>query len=205
MKKTFYTLYLKRVIDFNLALVALIILSPLLLLTLVFQILFNGFPIFFTQERIGKDEKYFKLLKFRTMNNKRDLKGALLPDHQRKTLFGSFLRATSIDELPSLINILKGEMAIIGPRPLLVEYLPLYNQKQKQRHLVRPGLSGLAQVKGRNSISWEEKFNYDIYYLKKISLFFDIKIIVLTIFFILTFRPVDKSSNITMEKFNGKN
>lgn len=203
MKKTLYSLYLKRFIDFNLALIALIVLSPLLILVIPLQIIFNGFPIFFTQQRIGKDEKIFKLIKFRTMNNKRNSVGSLLPDYQRKTLFGSFLRATSIDELPSLINILKGDMAVIGPRPLLVEYLPLYNQEQKRRHFVRPGLSGLAQVKGRNLLSWEKKLNYDISYLSKISFFFDVKIIMFTIINILFLKPVDSSKLNTMEKFIG--
>lgn len=203
MKRTFYSMYLKRTIDFNLALLALIILSPLLFIVILLQIIFNGFPIFFTQERVGKDEKIFKLIKFRTMNNKRDKSGTLLPDYQRKTLFGTFLRATSIDELPSLINILKGDMAVIGPRPLLVEYLPLYNQEQKQRHLVRPGLSGLAQVKGRNLLSWNEKFTFDLTYLNKISLYFDFKIIILTTINILFLKPVDSSKTNTMEKFKG--
>ncbi len=203
MKKTFYSLYLKRFIDFNLAFFALIVLSPLLLFVIILQIIFNGFPIFFTQLRVGKDEKILKLIKFRTMNNKKDKFGVLLPDYQRKTWYGSFLRATSIDELPSLINIIKGDMAIIGPRPLLVEYLPLYNSEQKQRHLIRPGLSGLAQIKGRNLLSWDQKFYYDLVYLKKISLYFDVKIILITIFNIVSFRPVNANNKITMEKFKG--
>ena len=203
MKKTFYSLYIKRFIDFHLALIALILLSPILIFVALFQIIFNGFPIFFTQERVGRGERIFKLIKFRTMNNKKDEKGHLLPDFKRKTLYGSFLRASSIDELPSLINILKGDMAVIGPRPLLVEYLPLYNENQKKRHLVRPGLSGLAQIKGRNLISWKEKFEFDLIYLGKISFLFDIKIIFLTIINIVFFKPVDSSKNITMEKFKG--
>jgi len=203
MKKTFYSLYLKRFIDFNLAFFALIVLSPLLLFVIILQIIFNGFPIFFTQLRVGKDEKIFKLYKFRTMNNKKDKFGVLLPDYRRKTWYGSFLRVTSIDELPSLINIIKGDMAVVGPRPLLVEYLPLYNSEQKQRHLIRPGLSGLAQIKGRNLLSWEQKFYYDLVYLKKISLYFDIKIIIITFFNILSFKPVNASKNTTMEKFKG--
>jgi undecaprenyl phosphate N,N'-diacetylbacillosamine 1-phosphate transferase len=203
MKKTFYSLYFKRFIDFNLATVALIVLFPFLILVIIFQILFNGFPIFFTQLRVGKDEKTFKLIKFRTMNNKKDKLGLLLPDYRRKTWYGSFLRATSIDELPSLINIIKGNMAVIGPRPLLVDYLPFYNSKQKQRHLVRPGLSGLAQIKGRNKLNWQEKFNHDIDYLSKISLWFDLKIIFFTILNIITLKPVDSNSKETMEKFKG--
>jgi undecaprenyl phosphate N,N'-diacetylbacillosamine 1-phosphate transferase len=203
MKKTFYSFYFKRFIDFNLALFSLILLSPFLILVILFQIIFNGFPIFFTQTRVGKDEKTFKLLKFRTMNNKKDKFGLLLPDYKRKTWFGSFLRATSVDELPSLVNIIKGEMALVGPRPLLVEYLPLYNSEQKQRHLIRPGLSGLAQINGRNLLSWEQKFYYDIIYLKKISFYLDIKIILITIFNIISLKPVDLSKKTTMEKFKG--
>lgn len=205
MKKTFYSQYFKRFLDFNLSLIAFIILSPLLLITIILQILFNGFPIFYVQPRVGIDEKIFKLIKFRTMNNKKNENGQLLPDVNRKTWFGSLLRKTSIDELPSLINILKGDMAIIGPRPLLVEYLPLYNDNQRKRHLVRPGLSGLAQVNGRNAISWKEKFELDVKYLKKISLFFDFKIILLTILKIISFsnKDIDSSSNVTMEKFKG--
>jgi undecaprenyl phosphate N,N'-diacetylbacillosamine 1-phosphate transferase len=205
MKKTFYTLYLKRFIDFNLALIALVFLSPLFILVIPLQIIFNGFPIFFTQQRVGKDEKIFKLIKFRTMNNKRDKLGFLLPDYQRKTLFGTFLRATSIDELPSLINILKGDMAVVGPRPLLVEYLPLYDQAQKQRHLVRPGLSGLAQIKGRNLLSWTQKLEFDQIYLNKQSFLFDLKIILLTFIKIFYFNEVNSTNEITMEKFNRKN
>ncbi len=203
MKKTFYSLYFKRFIDFHLALIALILLSPILIIVVLFQIIFNGFPIFFIQERVGRSERIFKLIKFRTMNNKKDEKGHLLPDKKRKTIYGSFLRASSIDELPSLINILKGDMAFIGPRPLLVEYLPLYNENQKKRHMIRPGLSGLAQIKGRNLISWKEKFEFDLIYLRKISFLLDIKIIFLTILNIVFLKPVDSSKNITMEKFKG--
>ena len=203
MKNTFYSLYFKRFLDFNLALLGLIVLSPLLIIVVFFQIIFNGFPIFFTQLRVGKDEKVFKLIKFRTMNNKKDKSGRLLADNLRKTRFGSLLRTTSIDELPSLINILKGDMAIIGPRPLLVEYLPLYNSKQKQRHIVRPGLSGLAQIKGRNSILWDKKFEYDLYYIENLAFFLDIKIIILTLFKIFTREGVDYNKTQTMEKFTG--
>jgi undecaprenyl phosphate N,N'-diacetylbacillosamine 1-phosphate transferase len=203
MKKTFYSLYLKRFIDFNLALVSLIVLSPFLLIVIFLQMIFNGFPIFFTQQRVGKDEKVFNLIKFRTMSNKKDKSGFLLPDNKRKTWFGSLLRATSIDELPSLINILKGDMSVIGPRPLLVEYLPLYSQQQKLRHLVRPGLSGLAQVKGRNLLSWNEKFKYDVTYLDRISFFLDVKIIGLTIVNIIILKPVDTKKSTSMEKFTG--
>jgi undecaprenyl phosphate N,N'-diacetylbacillosamine 1-phosphate transferase len=206
MKRTFYSLYFKRFIDFNLSLLALIVLSPFLFIVFIFQVFFNGFPIFFIQSRVGKNEKIFKLIKFRTMNQKKDMYGNLLPDVKRRTSFGSILRKTSIDELPSLINILKGDLAIIGPRPLLVEYLPLYNEKQRKRHLVRPGLSGLAQVKGRNSLTWDEKFNYDLQYLGRLSLLFDIKLIILSIYVVLfQTSNVDKSKDQTFEKFNGNN
>jgi len=205
MKKTFYSFYFKRFIDLNLALSSLILLSPFLILVILFQIIFNGSPIFFTQTRVGKDERIFKLFKFRTMNNKKDKFGVLLPDHKRKTWFGSFLRATSVDELPSLVNIIKGDMAVIGPRPLLVDYLPLYNSEQKKRHFVRPGLSGLAQINGRNSITWQKKFEYDVQYVNRISFLLDFKIIFLTVLKIISInnRDVNHSDTITMEKFKG--
>lgn len=206
MKKTFYSLYFKHFLDFNLSLIALIVLSPFLLIVIILQILFNGLPIFFVQPRVGKDEKIFKLIKFRTMNNNKDKNGLLLPDKKRKTWFGAFLRRTSIDELPSLINIIKGDMTLVGPRPLLVEYLPFYTKEQLKRHLVRPGLTGLAQLKGRNRISWKEKFYWDIYYINHITFFFDLKLILLTVIkvFLLNVNDIDKNSSITMDKFNGK-
>jgi lipopolysaccharide/colanic/teichoic acid biosynthesis glycosyltransferase len=203
IKETIYSSYLKRFIDFNLSLIALIFLSPLLLFVAILQILFNGFPIFFTQERVGKNEKIFKLIKFRSMTNKKDKSGLLLTDNKRKTWFGKFLRASSIDELPSLFNILKGDMALIGPRPLLVEYLPLYSTEQRQRHLVRPGLSGLAQIKGRNLLSWKKKFEYDVIYLNKVSFFYDLKILFFTFLTIIFLKPIDSSKSNTMERFKG--
>jgi len=177
-----YAKFFKRVIDFTLSLIALIVLSPILLiLVIVTAIAMKGNP-FFTQLRPGKDEKIFKLIKFRTMTNERDENGDLLPDDVRLNKFGKFLRSTSLDELPELINILKGDMSIVGPRPLLVEYLPYYTQEERHRHDVRPGLTGWAQVNGRNAISsWEERFAYDIEYVKKCSFFFDIKVLLLTI------------------------
>jgi undecaprenyl phosphate N,N'-diacetylbacillosamine 1-phosphate transferase len=204
MKKTFYNLFLKRFIDFNLALIALIFLSPILVLVSLLQIVFNGFPIFFTQKRVGKDEKIFKLIKFRTMNNKKDIFGFPLTDSKRKTFFGSFLRLTSIDELPNLLNILKGDMAIIGPRPLLIKYLPLYNTEQRQRHLVRPGLSGLAQINGRNLLSWRKKFEYDLIYISKMSFLYDLKIILISIYNVFFLKPVDANDSETMEEFKGE-
>ena len=157
-----YRKYIKRILDFTLSLIALIILSPILLITAILVKIKLGSPIIFKQQRPGKNEKIFTLYKFRTMTDKKDEEGNLLPDEQRLTKFGKILRSTSIDELQELINILKGDMAIVGPRPLLVEYLSLYNDEQKHRHDVRPGLTGLAQVSGRNSISWEEKFEEDL-------------------------------------------
>jgi undecaprenyl phosphate N,N'-diacetylbacillosamine 1-phosphate transferase len=205
MKRTFYTLFFKRFLDFTLSLLALIVLSPFLLIIILLQITFNGFPIFFIQPRVGKNEKIFKLVKFRTMNNKKYNNGELLPDINRRSWFGAILRKTSIDELPSLINILIGDMAIIGPRPLLVEYLPLYNDQQRKRHLVRPGLSGLAQIRGRNGITWQQKFFFDVQYLDRMSLLFDIKIILLTIIKTLSLsnKDIDTSNTVTMEKFRG--
>jgi undecaprenyl phosphate N,N'-diacetylbacillosamine 1-phosphate transferase len=205
MRKTLYSLYLKRFIDFNLALIALIVFSPFLLFIIILQIFFNGFPLFFIQERVGKDENIFKLIKFRTMNNNKDKYGSLLTDNQRLTWFGNFLRKTSIDEIPSLINILKGDMSVVGPRPFLVDYLQLYNKVQKQRHVIRPGLSGLAQIKGRNKLSWSHKFRYDIFYIKKINLLFDIYIILKTFIYIFQFDKVNSSHTTTMEKFRGDN
>jgi undecaprenyl phosphate N,N'-diacetylbacillosamine 1-phosphate transferase len=205
MKRNFYYPYFKRFLDLLLSLSALFFLSPFLVLVTLTQILFNGFPIFFIQSRVGKDNKIFKLLKFRTMNSKIGKDGDLLKDSDRKTWFGNFLRKTSIDELPSLINVFKGDMSLIGPRPLLVEYLPFYNQDQLKRHLVRPGLSGLAQINGRNSVSWKRKFELDLSYIHRISFLLDLKILILTLLKILTFmnKDVDASSNVTMEKFKG--
>lgn len=176
-----YEKYFKRMLDFLLSLIALIVLSPIMAIVYILVRIKLGKPAIFKQERPGKDEKIFTLYKFRTMTDKKDDNGNLLPDSERLTKFGKFLRSTSIDELPELVNIIKGDMSIVGPRPLLVEYLPLYNEEQKHRHDVRPGLTGLAQVSGRNSISWEEKFKEDIEYINKITIIKDIKIILLTV------------------------
>lgn len=176
-----YAKCFKRVLDFILSLMALIILSPiLLLLTVLGAIKMKGNP-FFTQQRPGKGEKIFKLIKFRTMTCEKDKDGNLLPDEQRLTGYGKLLRSTSLDELPELINILKGDMSIVGPRPLLVEYLPWYNETEKHRHDVRPGLTGWAQVNGRNSVCWEDRFRLDVEYVNNISLKMDIKILVMTV------------------------
>ena len=176
-----YAKYFKRMLDFNLSLIAFIILMPIMFIIYILVRKKLGKPAIFKQERPGKNEKIFTLYKFRTMTEEKDEKGELLPAEKRLTKFGKILRSTSLDELPELINIIKGDMAIVGPRPLLVEYLELYDDEQKHRHDVRPGLTGLAQVNGRNSISWEEKFKDDILYIKKISFWQDLKIICKTV------------------------
>ena len=173
--------YVKRFFDIVSSLLAIIVLSPLLLIVSILVRIKLGSPVLFKQERPGKDEKIFTLMKFRTMTDERDENGELLPDEVRLTKFGKFLRSTSIDELPELFNILKGDMSVIGPRPLLVKYLPYYNEQEKHRHDVRPGLSGLAQVNGRNNVTWEEKFAWDIKYVENMSLGMDIGILFKTI------------------------
>ena len=175
-----YAKYIKRILDLILSLMALIVLMPLMIIIGILVRINLGSPIIFKQKRPGKNEKIFTLYKFRTMTDKRDIDGNLLPDEYRLTKFGK-LRSTSLDELPELINIIKGDMAIVGPRPLLVEYLPYYTEEEKHRHDVRPGLTGLAQVNGRNTISWEEKLKYDTEYIKQISFYSDLKIIFKTI------------------------
>lgn len=176
-----YAKYIKRILDLILSLMALIVLMPLMIIIGILVRINLGSPIIFKQKRPGKNEKIFTLYKFRTMTDKRNIDGNLLPDEYRLTKFGKFLRSTSLDELPELINIIKGDMAIVGPRPLLVEYLPYYTEEEKHRHDVRPGLTGLAQVNGRNTISWEEKLKYDTEYIKQISFYSDLKIIFKTI------------------------
>lgn len=181
-KETFYQKYIKRLIDIVLSLVAIIILSPLLLILYVLVKFKLGSPVIFTQKRPGKNENIFKLYKFRSMTDKKDENGNLLPDDQRLTSFGRKLRSTSLDELPELFNILKGDMSIVGPRPLLVEYLPFYKEEERKRHDVTPGLTGWAQINGRNASSWEEKFEKDIFYVNNLSFLFDLKIVVMTFF-----------------------
>lgn len=176
-----YAKYIKRMLDFILSLMALILLSPVLLILAILVKIKLGKPIIFKQQRPGLHEKIFTLYKFRTMTDAKDGQGNLLPDSERLTKFGKFLRSTSLDELPELINILKGDMSIVGPRPLLVEYLPLYNAEQKHRHDARPGLTGLAQISGRNAITWEEKFKIDVKYVEKITFLGDVKIFLDTI------------------------
>lgn len=198
-----YRRYFKRPLDFVLSLAAIIILSPILLLIALLVRIKLGSPVIFKQQRPGMNEKIFTLYKFRTMTDERDEKGELLPDEMRLTDFGKFLRASSLDELPELFNILKGDMSIVGPRPLLIEYLPLYNAHQRRRHEVRPGLTGLAQVNGRNAISWEEKFNYDVEYVDNLSFFLDVKIIFLTIMKVLKREGINQEGRATMEPFRG--
>ena len=204
-KQGIYEKYIKRLIDITCSLAALIVLSPvLLILTIVGAIKMKGNP-FFTQLRPGKNEKIFKLVKFRTMTCEKDKDGNLLPDEKRLTKYGKFLRSTSLDELPELWNILKGDMSIVGPRPLLVEYLPLYNETQKHRHDVRPGLTGLAQVRGRNTISWGERFQLDITYIENISFFEDVKIIFETVGKVVKRDGISSETSETMEVFTGSN
>lgn len=202
-KKTFYQLFGKRILDILLSGIALIVLSPIILIVGILVRIKLGSPIIFKQERPGKSEKIFSMYKFRTMTDERDHNGEYLPDEIRLTKFGKMLRATSLDELPELWNILKGDMSIVGPRPLLVEYLPLYSEKQRKRHNVRPGLTGLAQVNGRNAISWQEKFEYDYLYIEDYSFTKDINIIWHTIKKVLQHDGITSNSSVTNEKFTG--
>ena len=198
-----YAHFFKRIIDFILSLIAIIILSPLLLvLTIVGAIKMKGNP-FFTQERPGWHEKIFKLVKFRTMTNEKDENGEFLPDEKRLIPYGKFLRSSSLDELPELLNILKGDMAIIGPRPLLVRYLPRYNEEQHKRHNVRPGLTGYAQAHGRNSVTWEDKFKMDVWYTENISFKVDVGIFFATIKAVLKHEGISSGTSATMEEFMG--
>ena len=193
----------KRILDFLLSLAALAVLSPVLLvLTVLGAVLMKGNP-FFTQLRPGKDEKIFRLIKFRTMTCEKDAQGDLLPDEQRLNRYGKLLRSTSLDELPELINILLGQMSIVGPRPLLVRYLPRYNARQRRRHEVRPGLTGLAQVNGRNAISWEEKFRLDVEYVDNVTFWGDVKIILATVGKIFKREGISSDTSATMEEFMG--
>lgn len=198
-----YRLFIKRLLDFVLSLIALIVLSPVILIVAIFVKIKLGSPVLFKQERPGKNEKIFKMYKFRTMTNEKDEEGNLLTDDIRLTKFGKLLRSTSLDELPELFNILKGDMSIVGPRPLLVKYLPLYNEHQKHRHDVRPGFTGWAQCNGRNAISWEEKFDLDVYYTKHVSFLLDLKVIFKTIKIVLFREGISSDTSVTMEEFRG--
>lgn len=201
--KGIYEKFVKRPMDCFLATLCLLIFSPLMLILAALVRIFIGTPVLFEQERPGKDGKVFKLYKFRTMTDKRDEDGQLLADELRLTAFGKMLRSSSLDELPELFNIIKGEMSLIGPRPLLVQYLPLYNREQARRHEVRPGLTGLAQSRGRNSLSWEEKFSLDVEYVDHITFLGDMKIIVNTVNQVFKREGISDDSGVTMEEFRG--
>lgn len=201
-----YKYFFKRFFDFWISLIALIIISPLLLVVTIWLHFANkGAGAFFFQERPGKNAKIFKVIKFKTMTDERDSDGNLLPDAQRLTKVGKFVRSTSIDELPQLINVLKGDMALIGPRPLLVQYLSLYSKEQSRRHEVRPGISGWAQCHGRNTISWTEKFKLDVWYVDHVSFLTDLKVIFITIKNVLMRKDINSATAATMEAFNGSN
>lgn len=201
-----YKLFVKRFLDFCIALIALIVISPILLaITIWLHFANKGAGAFFFQERPGKNGQIFKVIKFKTMTDKRDAEGNLLPDEVRLTKVGKFVRSTSIDELPQLINVLKGDMALIGPRPLLAQYLPLYSPEQARRHEVRPGISGWAQCHGRNAISWTEKFKLDVWYVDHCTLWTDLKVIFITIKNVLIRKDINSATAATMEAFNGHN
>lgn len=202
-KKQFYKRYIKRLMDIVLSLCAIILLAPVIAVVALLVRIKLGSPVIFKQKRPGLNGEIFTLYKFRTMTGQKDENGVLLPDEMRLTRFGKILRSTSLDELPELFNILKGDMSIIGPRPLLVEYLPLYNDYQKRRHEVRPGLTGLAQVSGRNDISWEERFRLDIEYIDGISFINDLKIILRTLYIVIGRHGINSSTSATMESFKG--
>lgn len=203
MRNSFYNRFLKRFFDIVLSFFALVLLSPLLAVLAVLVRTKLGSPVLFTQERPGKNGKIFRLYKFRTMTDERDEHGELLPDDVRLTRFGQMLRSTSLDELPEFFNILRGDMSFIGPRPLLVSYLPLYNERQSHRHDVRPGLTGLAQCSGRNLLSWEERFELDVEYVQNVSLSMDVSIIFRTVRGILKKEGISSETSVTMEPFRG--
>jgi len=200
-----YRFFFKRLIDLILAIIGFIIFFPFFLIIIISLFFFNRGKVFFTQKRPGKGGKSFYVVKFKTMNDLRDSNGQLLPDHQRITVVGRFIRTTSLDEIPQLINVIKGDMALIGPRPLLVEYLPLYNQTQARRHEVRPGITGWAQINGRNAISWEQKFDFDVWYVDHISFGLDIRILWLTFVKVFKREGINAGSNATMGMFRGSN
>lgn len=201
-----YRNFFKRVFDFVIALSAFLVFSPLFLLLIIFLAVANqGAGVFFFQERPGLNNRIFKVIKFKTMNDKKDAQGILLPDVERITKVGYFVRSASLDELPQLLNVIKGDMALVGPRPLLVKYLPLYNEFQARRHEVRPGITGWAQVNGRNTISWSEKFALDVYYVDNLNFILDLKILLLTVKKVFIRSGVNAGDNTTMEAFKGNN
>jgi len=200
-----YRHFFKRTIDIVVSFAGLIILSPLLLIIILILTVQNGGKPFFFQRRPGKDQKPFKIIKFKSMTDETDENGSLLPEKLRITRVGNFIRKSSIDELPQLINVLLGDMSLIGPRPLLFHYIPLYSKQQLKRHDVRPGITGWAQVNGRNSISWKEKFNYDIYYVENVTFFLDIRILWLTVIKVINRKDINQSDDRPMMPFNGNN
>lgn len=193
----------KAIVDFFVALIALLLLSPVFISITIFLYFANQGKPFFYQERPGKNGKIFKIIKYKSMNDKKNESGKLLPDFERLTTVGKFVRKYSLDEIPQLLNVLKGDMSIVGPRPLLVSYLPLYNENQRKRHNVKPGITGLAQVNGRNALSWEQKFKYDIKYVENISFMLDIKILLKTVKKVFISEGIDANDNTTMEEFTG--
>ncbi|WP_025739888.1 sugar transferase [Aquimarina pacifica] len=200
-----YTLFFKRFFDFVIALIGIVMLSPVLLVTTLILMFTNGGKPFFFQPRPGKKERVFKIIKFKSMNDKKDSDGELLPFEQRITATGKFIRKYSLDEIPQLFNVLKGDMSLIGPRPLLVKYLPLYSEEQSKRHDVRPGITGWAQINGRNTISWSQKFKLDVWYTQNVSFKTDIKIILLTIKKVVYKEDINSGENVNMPTFNGNN
>lgn len=199
----FYKIFTKRLIDIIISLICLIILTPILIIVTLNLLVANKGKVFFVQKRPGRNEQIFMILKFKTMNDKRDKDNNLLSDAERLTKMGKFIRKTSLDEIPQLINVLKGDMSLIGPRPLLIEYLPLYNEKQKRRHSVKPGITGLAQVNGRNAISWEQKFEYDVQYVDELSFWGDMKILFLTFLKVFKSEGINQKGEATMQPFKG--
>jgi lipopolysaccharide/colanic/teichoic acid biosynthesis glycosyltransferase len=198
-----YKNYIKRLLDFILSTLAFILVLPVFLLVTILLLIANKGKAFFFQARPGKDEKIFKVIKFKTMTDEKGSDGELLPDADRLTAVGSFVRKTSLDEIPQLLNVIKGDMSLIGPRPLLVQYLPLYNEEQKRRHNVRPGISGWAQVNGRNAISWEKKFEYDVWYVDNLSFLLDLKIIFKTVWKVFKSEGIAQDGVVTMTAFTG--
>jgi lipopolysaccharide/colanic/teichoic acid biosynthesis glycosyltransferase len=198
-----YSSFFKRFFDFILSLIGFIILSPLFIFIFLFLLIANNGKPFFFQQRPGKNAKIFKVIKFKTMNDKKDIHGNLLPDSERLTPIGNFIRKTSLDEIPQLINVIKGDMSLVGPRPLLIEYLPLYNTEQKRRHEVCPGITGWAQVNGRNAISWPEKFQLDVWYVDHISFGLDVKILYVTVLKVFKSEGITSQNSVSMERFEG--
>ena len=199
-----YKSFLKDVLDFLIALVIFVVLSPVFILLTIALFFANDSQPFFFQTRPGKNKKLFKVIKFKTMNDRKDAQGNLLPDANRLTRLGTFIRKTSLDEIPQLLNVIKGDMSLVGPRPLLVEYLPLYNERQSHRHDVKPGITGWAQINGRNAISWEQKFEYDLWYVEHLSFKTDLKILWMTISKVFKREGISSGTSLTMEKFTGR-